>query len=32
LRKPAEEVELKIWVEIDQDLGSDAYKLKAHKH
>jgi hypothetical protein len=30
--KLKEEVELKIWVEIDQDLGPDAYKLKAHKH
>jgi hypothetical protein len=27
-----EEVELKIWVEIDSDLGSQAYKLKSHNN
>ena len=30
--KVKEEVELKIWVEIDLDLGPDAYKQKAHTH
>ncbi|MHC4676916.1 MAG: DUF1573 domain-containing protein [Planctomycetota bacterium] len=30
--KLKEEVELKIWVEIDTDLGSQAYKIKSQKH